>query len=71
MVLFAEGSGRSSLLIFHFQPGQGLFCCCKQASVNPDELDRIELAFRRIDLNNDGVITWDEFLKVSQTLTDL
>ena len=31
--------------------------------VNPDE-DRVELAFRRIDLNNDGFITWDEFVQV-------
>jgi len=41
----------------------GFLCCCKNSTtVIPDE-DRVELAFRRIDLNNDGFITWDEFVK--------
>lgn len=40
----------------------GFLCCCKKSSVIPDE-DRVELAFRRIDLNNDGFITWDEFVQ--------
>ena len=47
----------------HGQSSGGLLCCCKKAVVNPDE-DRVELAFRRIDLNNDGFITWDEFVQV-------
>ena len=51
------------LFLQHGQSSGGLLCCCKKAVVNPDE-DRVELAFRRIDLNNDGFITWDEFVKV-------
>ena len=57
---------KSSIKVLFLQHGQssgGLLCCCKKAVVNPDE-DRVELAFRRIDLNNDGFITWDEFVKV-------
>ena len=44
----------------------GVFCCCKRAVSPEKEVDRIELAFRRIDLNNDGYITWDEFKRVSR-----
>ena len=28
------------------------------------EFDRVESAFRRLDINNDGVLDWDEFRKV-------
>ena len=51
------------LFLQHGQTSGGLLCCFKKAVVNPDE-DRVELAFRRIDLNNDGFITWDEFVQV-------
>ena len=33
----------------------------------PEE-DRIELAFRRIDMNNDGFITWDEFVQYADNV---
>ena len=51
------------VFIQHGQSGGGLLCCCKKPVVIPEE-DRVELAFRRIDLNNDGFITWDEFVQV-------
>ena len=50
------------LTIQHGQGGGGFLCCC--AKVTPDAEDRVELAFRRIDLNNDGFITWEEFVQV-------
>jgi Ca2+-binding EF-hand superfamily protein len=43
-------------------------CCCRsgRSSVSPErELDRVELAFKRMDRNNDGYITWEEFTKVN------
>ena len=52
-----------SFIIQHGQSSGGLLCCCKKPVVIPEE-DRVELAFRRIDLNNDGFITWDEFVQV-------
>ena len=44
----------------------GLLCCCSgRGSVSPErELDRVEVAFKRMDRNNDGYITWEEFTKV-------
>ena len=43
----------------------GLLCCCSGGSVSPEpELDRVELAFKRMDKNKDGYITWEEFTKV-------
>ena len=50
------------LTVQHGQGGGGFLCCC--AKVTPDAEDRVELAFRRIDLNNDGFITWEEFVQV-------
>ena len=29
------------------------------------EFDRVESAFRRLDINNDGVLDWNEFKKVT------
>ena len=29
------------------------------------EFDRVESAFRRLDINNDGVLDWNEFKKVN------
>jgi len=43
----------------------GLLCCCRgQGSISPvKELDRVELAFNRMDRNSDGYLTWEEFSK--------
>ena len=30
-------------------------------------LDRVEAAFRKFDLDGDGVLTWDEFKQVGHT----
>ena len=48
----------------------GLLCCCSgRGSVSPErELDRVEVAFKRMDRNNDGYITWEEFTKVKDWL---
>ena len=45
---------------------KGLFCCGgRGGSVSPEpEMDRVELAFRRMDKNKDGFLTWEEFSKV-------
>ena len=44
----------------------GLLCCRSgSGSVSPErQPDRVELAFKRMDRNNDGYITWEEFTKV-------
>ena len=44
-----------------------MLCCCgADGVVSPEpQLDRVEMAFRRMDRNKDGFITWDEFIKVS------
>jgi Ca2+-binding EF-hand superfamily protein len=44
----------------------GLLCCLSgRGLVSPErELDRLELAFKRVDKNNEGYVTWDEFSKV-------
>ena len=47
------------------QSSTGLLCCCG-GTVSPEPgPDRVELAFKRMDKNKDGFITWDEFNKVS------
>ena len=63
-----KGNLDSFIFPQHGQSSGGLLCCCRKAAVNPDE-DRVELAFRRIDLNNDGFITWDEFVQVRRMLS--
>ena len=30
----------------------------------PEKVDKIEAAFRKLDINNDGFIDWSEFKKV-------
>ena len=56
------------ILVFVIQSVSGGLCCCRsgRSSVSPErELDRVELAFKRMDRNNDGYITWEEFTKVN------
>ena len=51
------------ILLFQSSSG-GLLCCCG-GSVSPEpEPDRVELAFKRMDRNRDGFLTWEEFNKV-------
>ena len=33
-----------------------------------EDMDRIEAAFRKFDIDNDGFIDWEEFKKVSKNL---
>ena len=42
----------------------GLLCCCGGTVTPEPGPDRVELAFKRMDKNKDGFITWDEFNKV-------
>ena len=37
--------------------------------LDPSTMDRIELAFRRFDLNNDGFLSQDEFRQVNMNNT--
>ena len=37
--------------------------------LDPSTMDRIELAFRRFDLNNDGFLSRDEFGQVNMNNT--
>jgi len=43
----------------------GCFPCCHK---EPPQLDRVELAFKRIDTNHDGVISWKEFQRSSEAV---
>jgi len=49
----------------------GLLCCVKKRK-RPKiiEFDRVESAFRRLDINNDGVLDWNEFKKVTKDLDE-
>merc|ERR1711953_810975 len=48
----------------HQQRGRGL-CCCGRRPVSPDdEQDRIDHAFRKMDPNNTGFVSWKQFKKV-------
>ena len=39
-------------------------CCCGRRPISPESEDRIEHAFRKMDPNNTGYVTWKEFKKV-------
>ena len=41
-------------------------CCCNCHQTDQEivENDKVELAFRRMDINNDGFVTYSEFKKV-------
>ena len=40
-------------------------CCCHETNEEIEEIDKIELAFQRMDINKDGFVTYSEFKKVS------
>ena len=39
-------------------------CCCHESNEEIEEIDKIELAFQRMDINKDGFVTYSEFKKV-------
>ena len=39
--------------------------CCAEAEEEEEEVDRVELAFQRMDINRDGLVTYAEFRKVT------
>ena len=39
--------------------------CCAQPEEEEEEVDRVELAFQRMDINRDGHVTYAEFRKVT------
>ena len=39
--------------------------CCAEAEEEEEEVDRVELAFQRMDINRDGHLTYAEFRKVT------
>ena len=39
--------------------------CCSEAEEEEEEVDRVELAFQRMDINRDGHLTYAEFRKVT------
>ena len=50
-----------------------MFCCCfgTKREVSPEpEVDRVEAAFKRMDRNMDGFLTWEEFKRVTLPLQE-
>ena len=39
-------------------------CCCGRRPISPEDEDRIEHAFRRMDPHDTGYVTWKQFKKV-------
>ena len=54
-------SNLSHRLMLNFQTGP-LLCCL--ARKKKPERDRVETAFRKLDINGDGYVDWNEFQKV-------
>ena len=72
----AESEGRkqqaSSLALRQRQQyrARGGLCCCGRRPVSPeDEEDRIVHAFRKMDPNNTGYVSWKQFKKVFYSLS--
>ena len=42
--------------------------CCAEAEEEEEEVDRVELAFQRMDINRDGHVTYAEFRKVTAAM---
>ena len=40
-------------------------CCCGRRPISPEDEDRIEHAFRRMDPHDTGYVTWKQFKKVN------
>ena len=39
-------------------------CCCGRRPISPEDEDRIEHAFRKMDPDDTGFVTWSQFKKV-------
>ena len=53
------------VLDYHVCPDLQLLCCLsRRKRPERDGKDRVEIAFRRLDINGDGYIDWTEFQKV-------
>ena len=46
-------------------------CCCGRRPISPEDEDRIEHAFRRMDPHHTGYVTWKQFKKVVNEQTGL
>ena len=44
------------------------WCLCCAEAEEEEEVDRVELAFQRMDINRDGHVTYAEFRKVTAAL---
>ena len=38
-------------------------CCFGSRQTSPEDVDRIEHAFKKMDINNTGFVTWKQFKK--------
>ena len=38
--------------------------------VKEEQMDKVEMAFRKFDLDEDGFLSWEEFQQVSVTLSE-
>ena len=56
--------------MFQKQNQSSLLCCLGKKKSKSLKPDRIEAAFRRLDLNNDGVLDWEEFKKGTKDLDE-
>ena len=57
-----ENSTFIFFIFFEYFPKR--LCCCGRRPISPESEDRIEHAFRKMDPNNTGYVTWKEFKKV-------
>ena len=44
------------------------WCLCCAEAEEEEEVDRVELAFQRMDINRDGHVTYAEFRKVTAAM---
>ncbi|XP_023330326.1 uncharacterized protein LOC111702786 [Eurytemora carolleeae] len=47
------------------QGGQGLLCCCGGDAEEDKPVDKIETAFRKLDIDGDGFLSWEEFQQLA------
>ena len=49
------------------QGSRGLCCCGRRAESPEEDQDRIDHAFRKMDPNNTGYVSWKQFKKVTSS----